>query len=393
MKAFNKSSGVLATALVVVVGIAYAAQPPNVVASDAAGNTAMGSGALLSLTEGHSNTAAGSGALNRNTTGFLNTAVGLFALYYNTTGTQNTATGYFALVNNTTGSVNTATGAYALYGNTTGMYNTASGYDALASNTEGNANTASGADALLYNTTGRNNVAIGRAALLDNTAGRNNIAIGWYAGRRTDGNDNILVAHKGVTGESQTMRLGVKGTAGVAGSGITRTYIAGIKGVTTGLAGSAVLIDANGQLGTISSSRRYKQDIEAMADASDRLRQLRPVKFHYKQADATGEHPIQYGLIAEEVAEVFPELVVRDEQGQPETVAYHLLPALLLNELQKEHQINQQQVEQLAQQQGQLAAQASQLAEVSELKRQLAEVQELVARLQNQSKEEQVAMK
>ena len=107
------------------------------------------------------------------------------------------------------------------------------------SNTEGNANTASGAEALFSNTTGRNNVAIGKSALLDNTTGRNNIAIGWYAGRRTDGNDNILIAHKGVAGESQTMRLGVKGTAGVAGSGVIRTYIAGIKGRHHGIGGLA----------------------------------------------------------------------------------------------------------------------------------------------------------
>jgi len=189
------------------------------------------------------------------------------------------------------------------------------------------------------------------------------------------------------------MRLGVKGTAGVAGSGITRTFIAGIQGRTTGLAGSAVLIDANGQLGTISSSRRYKKDIEAMADASERLQQLRPVKFHYKQPDATGEHPIQYGLIAEEVAEVFPELVVRDEKGQPEAVAYHLLPALLLNELQKEHRLNRQHAEQLALLQKQLTAQVSQLAELNDLKQQLAEVKELLAALQPQAKVLQVAQR
>jgi hypothetical protein len=152
-----------------------------------------------------------------------------------------------------------------------------------------------------------------------------------------------------------------------------------------------VLIDANGQLGTISSSRRYKQDIQNMADASDRLLDLRPVTFRYKQADATGGHPMQYGLIAEEVAEVFPELVIPNEAGQPETVAYHLLPSLLLNEVQKEHQLIQQQAEQLALQQSQLKAQASQLAEVSELKQQLAEVKELLAAMQLQSNGLQVA--
>ena len=393
MKALNTSASIALGALIAIVGIAYAAQPPNVVESDNSGNTAMGTIALLNLTDGYYNTATGYAALYGNTTGSWNTATGYDALATNTTGSYNTATGFFALLDNTTGNYNTAAGYYALAGNTTGNFNTAAGLNALVSNTEGHANTASGSDALYSNTTGRNNVAIGSSALLDNTTGRNNTAIGWYAGRRTTGNDNILIANKGVAGESQTMRLGVKGTAGVAGSGITRTYIAGIQGRTTGLAGSAVLIDANGQLGTISSSRRYKKDIEAMADASERLQQLRPVKFHYKQPDATGEHPIQYGLIAEEVAEVFPELVVRDEQGQPETVAYHLLPALLLNELQKEHRLNQQHAEQLALLQKQLTAQASQLAEVNALKQQLAEVKELLAALQPQAKVLQVAQR
>jgi hypothetical protein len=434
MRALKKSSVVLIAALVAIVGIAYAA-PPNSVSSDLSGNTAMGTDALSGVTTGAFNTAAGyqalsttatadyntafgASALTVNTTGFENTATGFRALARNETGTDNTATGAFALANNslgynstatgafalynntfgyyntatgenalysnTTGYLNTATGNDALFSNTTGFDNTASGHHALTNNTSGSANTALGADALSNNTKGRNNVAIGRNALVANKTGRNNTAIGWYAGRSTTGNDNVLIAHRGVADESQTMRLGVTGTAGVAGSGITRTYVAGITGVTTGLAGSAVLIDANGQLGTISSSRRYKEDIQVMADASERLQQLRPVKFHYKQPDATGEHPIQYGLIAEEVAEVFPELVVRDAQGQPETVAYHLLPALLLNELQKVQRLNEQQSEQLA-------MQASQLAEVGDLKRQVEEMKVLLATLQPKNQEMQVA--
>jgi hypothetical protein len=146
------------------------------------------------------------------------------------------------------------------------------------------------------------------------------------------------------------------------------------------------MIDANGQLGTISSSRRYKQDIQPMADASERLMQLRPVKFHYKQPDAKGEQPIQYGLIAEEVAEVFPELVVRNKAGQPETVAYHLLPALLLNEMQKEHR----QLVEVSSLQQQVADQAAQLA-LQAL--QLAELKQLVAALQLPAKASQVAMR
>jgi hypothetical protein len=374
MKALNESSVVLATALVAVVGIAVAAQPPNVVASDGAGNTAMGTLALYNLSSGNGNTAAGYGALQLNTTGHYNTAIGDGALISNTAGTANTAAGYGALFSNSTGIYNTAAGFYSLLSNTTGFDNTACGFEALLSNTEGNANTASGSAALLSNTTGRNNVAIGKSALLDNTTGRNNIAIGWYAGRRTTGNDNILLAHKGVLGESQTMRLGVKGTADVAGSGVIRTYIAGIKGVTTGLPGSAVVIDANGQLGTISSSRELKENIRPMGTASERLLALRPVTFQYRQTNEDGTKPIQFGLIAEDVAEVFPELVIYNEKGKPETVAYHLLATLLLNEFQKAHKITEQQAIHIAELE-------RQSAELAQLKQQVAAMSEAIARL------------
>jgi hypothetical protein len=185
-------------------------------------------------------------------------------------------------------------------------------------NTTGAVNTAQGNSALFNNSTGKRNVAVGINALFDNTVGYSNTAIGAYAGRRITGNDNIAVANIGVAGESQTMRLGTQGSAGVINSGVTRTFIAGISGVTTSRAGT-----------------------------SERLLQLRPVTFRYKQPDAADEQPIQYGLIAEEVAEVFPELVVPNEDGQPETVAYHLLPALLLNEVQKDRHVIQAQAEQL----------------------------------------------
>jgi hypothetical protein len=386
MNILTKPSLLLFGALAAMSTIGHSAQPPDVVASDGNANTAMGTSALFSLTDGLFNTASGYAALFANTTGYDNAATGYAALNLNTTGTANTATGSLALAGNTTGDSNSAFGYGALNTSSIGSFNSAFGYGAMSGNMTGSYNTAQGSDAAFNNLTGRRNVAVGFRALQDNTAGHGNTAIGTYAGLYTTGNDNVLVANRGMASESQTMRLGVKGTAGVVGSGVIRTYIAGIKGVTTGLAGSQVLIDANGQLGTISSSRRYKEDIQNMADASDRLLELRPVRFRYKQADATGEHPMQYGLIAEEVAEVFPELVIPNEAGQPETVAYHLLPSLLLNEVQKEHRLIQQQAEQLA-------AQASQLAEVGELKRQLAEVQELLAHLQSQAKEEQVAMK
>jgi uncharacterized protein YoxC len=187
--------------------------------------------------------------------------------------------------------------------------------------------------------------------------------MGYYSGDNiTTGSNNVDIANFGVA------------TDGASGIGVIRigsvgsqssTFIAGISGVQTGLAGSPVLVDANGQLGTISSSRRYKEDIQSMGDASDRLFKLRPVTFRYIKPDVNGNKPIQYGLIAEEVAEVFPELVVHNKDGQPETVAYHLLPGLLLNELQKEHKQVEQQHELLTEQTERLAAQNKQIEEQS----------------------------
>jgi hypothetical protein len=392
MKALRKRSLLLVSALVAIVQPALAVPPPNVVDSDGSGNTAMGTDALASLTDGFSNTASGSEALGSNTTGAANSAFGSLALNSNTSGANNTAVGRQALLLNDTGNANVAIGVDALFGNTTGGSNTATGFSALNLNTSGSANTATGFLALVSNSTGIRNVGIGYTALRDNATGRNNTAIGWAAGQRTTGNDNVLIAHRGVIDESQTMRLGTRGSEGVPGSGVTRTFIAGVRGVTTSRPGIPVLIDASGQLGTISSSRRHKQEIQAMADASDRLLQLRPVRFHYTDADGSGERPVQYGLIAEEVAEVFPELVFLDEAGQPETVGYHLLPTLLLNELQKEHEQNRAQSEQLARQEKQLAEQALQLTEMRLLKEKLEAIEKLVSNLQPSSKDVQLAM-
>ena len=375
MKAVRNSCLTLITALVAIVGPAFAAPPPNVVDSDGNGNTAMGTDALGSLTNGFSNTAAGSEALGSNTTGIANSAFGHLALQDNTSGSNNTAFGRQALLLNSTGNANVAIGVDALFDNETGSSNTAVGDGALMLNKSGSANTAMGTSALNGNRTGIRNVAVGYSAMRDNLFGRNNTAIGWNAGQRTNGNDNVLIAHRGVIDESQTVRIGTRGTEGVPGSGVTRTYIAGIRGVTTGRPGIPVLIDASGQLGTVSSSRLHKQDIQAMAGASDRLLQLRPVRFRYNEADASGQRPVQYGLIAEEVAEVFPELVILDENGLPETVAYHMLPALLLNELQKEQEVNRAQSEKLARQE-------EQLAEMRLLEEKLAAVEKLVANLQ-----------
>ncbi len=292
-------------------------------------NTASGVQALQANTTGAYNGASGYRALAANTTGSYNTASGHQALSANTTGSNNTASGYQALAANTTGYDNTASGLQALAVNTTGSLNTASGYGALYWNTTGNNNTATGLQALQANTTGGDNTAFGMGALQANTTGNGNIAVGSGAGTYlTTGSNNIDVGNAGVAAESNTMRIG---------NGQTRTFIAGIRGVTTGLTNAvAVMVDSNGQLGTISSSRRFKDDIAEMAGASGGLMRLRPVTFHYKSDQNPAGRTLQYGLIAEEVAEVYPGLVAHSADGQVETVMYQFLPPMLLNEYQKQ---------------------------------------------------------
>jgi len=294
-------------------------------------NTAAGSSALSSNTVGANNTAIGFNSLYSNTTGYNNTANGSVALYYNTTGVYNMAIGMGALYSNTSGYQNTAVGAATLQFNTHGVDNSATGTNALQSNTTGNSNTANGYAALRSNTTGSYNIALGYNAGLNLTTGSNNIAVGNSAGYNlTTGSNNIDIGNDGVAAEANTIRIGTLGTQ-------TKTFLAGVRGVTA-TGGAAVYVTSTGQLGTVTSSRRYKEDIEPMGDVSDRLMSLQPVTFRYKEADQGGNKPIQYGLIAEDVDTVMPELVVRNADGSPETVSYHVLPSLLLNEYQKQHQ-------------------------------------------------------
>ena len=290
-------------------------------------NTAIGSLALQANTSGTFNLAVGGSALSLNVTGNQNTAVGVASLL-NSTASSLTAVGFQALNSNTTGTQNTAVGAQALLINTSGGNNTAVGYRALIASV-GNNNSAFGASALINNNGGSNNTAYGSSALSASSTGSSNIAIGQNAGNLlTTGSNNIDIGNVGVAAENSTIRIG---TAGIQ----TRAFIAGTFGGFTGGGSVAVLIDGTGQLGTVPSSRRYKEDIADMGDASARLQALRPVTFHYKQPNADGSKPVQYGLIAEEVAETFPELAVFNAEGQPETVKYQDLAPLLLNEVQK----------------------------------------------------------
>ncbi len=255
-----------------------------------------------------------------------------------------TATGYQTLFSNTTGYDNTASGYQGLYFNTTGSDNTASGVAALLSNTTGNSNTASGAFALDSNTTGNSNTASGYGALLSNTTGRDNIALGYQSGANiTNKSNNIDIGNSGVNTDSGVIRIGTAGTQ-------TQTFITGIGRVNIAR-GIAVYVNANGQLGTVTSSKRFKKDIHSLGTVSDKLLNLRPVSFRYKESAEDGTYPVQYGLIAEEVAKVYPDLVQYDKEGKPFTVYYHLLTPLILRELQKEHQQNVAQQQALVAQQ------------------------------------------
>jgi hypothetical protein len=290
-------------------------------------NTAEGDDALFSLITGLQNTAIGFQALYSNTTGISNTATGDEALTDNTTGFENTATGYQALENNTIGFINTADGASALYNNTTGSENTANGGQALFFNTTGSNNAATGYFALANNTTGANNTASGVFALLLNT-GSNNIGLGQNAGSNlTTGSNNIDIGAFGAAGESNTIRIGTKQTH-------RSTFIAGISGATVPT-GVPVIIDNNGHLGTTISSARFKEAIKPMDKASEAILSLQPVTFRYKD-ELDPEGIPQFGLVAEQVEKVDPDLVARDEQGKPFTVRYEAVNAMLLNEFLKE---------------------------------------------------------
>lgn len=325
-------------------------------------NTAFGFGTLQNSTTAVGNTALGLEALYSNTTGSSNTGSGFQALVYNTTGSFNTANGYSALSNNTTGGDNSGFGYQALFSNTTGAENTACGYTALNTNTTGNSNTACGVFALNTNITGNNNTALGRSALEANTTGSNNIAIGYLAGSHSNGDNDILIGNGGVATESNTIRIGDTAVH-------TKAFVAGINGVTSS-GGTAVFIDSSGQLGTVTSSRRFKTDIADMDSASEALLALRPVTFHYKPEIDAARIP-QFGLVAEEVAKLNPDLVVRDAKGEIYSVRYEAVNAMLLNEFLKQHRRVTEQSTQNAEQDRRLSAQQK---EIDDLKEQLAEI-------------------
>jgi len=307
-------------------------------------NTATGFAALFSDVSGAFNTATGSMALASQTEAFNNTATGFAAMANNLDGDDNTATGLQALVSNTHGNNNTATGTQAMFGNTTGGFNTADGWQAMANNTTsvsnvsigfqslfhnstGSNNTANGSQALLSNTTSSGNTASGFQALFSHTTGNFNTALGYQAGKNlTTGSNNIYIGSPGVASESNTTRIG---------NVQTKMVVAGVFG-STASGGVPVVINVDGHLGTMTSSARFKDEIKPMDKLSEAILALKPVTFRYKK-EIDPEGIPQFGLVAEDVQKVNPDLVVRDAKGQVYTVRYEAVTAMLLNEFLKEH--------------------------------------------------------
>jgi hypothetical protein len=289
------------------------------------GNTAEGQNALLSLTVGTFDTAVGFLSLESNTEGKFNTAMGAGTLLANTAD-QNTATGAGALLSNTTGPENTANGAFALFSNTTGSENVACGANALLSSTIGGGNTAVGFDALHNNTTGVTNT-----------------AVGFNAGFAITTANNVIVIGTNVAGENVDHGCFIGEIFGQTSSG-----------------GTAVFINSNGRLGTATSSRRFKEAIKPMEQASETLFALKPVTFRYKKGIDPQGIP-QFGLVAEEVEKVDPALVVRDKEGKPYSVRYDQVNAMLLNEFLKEHRKVEKQQAAIAELKSILAKQVSKL--------------------------------
>ena len=381
---FNLTTGVNNTA------VGFQALFNNTTGND---NTAIGVVALVSNTSGSDNTATGVFTLFANTTGSLNTGYGVNALADNTTGDQNTATGVNALISNTTADNNTATGFEALFRNTTGTQNTATGAFALVHNSTANNNTADGFQALLNNATGKENTAVGESAfktanadsntgvgfqvafhntsgarntavghhaLLNNSTGSSNIALGANAGANlTTGSNNIDIGSVGVGGESNTTRIGTLQT---------RAFIKGISG--TAVTGTAVVVNAAGQLGVAPSSAHFKHEIRPMGKESEAILGLKPVSFCYDQ-EIDQEGLPQFGLVAEEVEKMNPDLVVRDDAGRPYTVRYDQVNAMLLNEFLKAHRKMEKQEAAIARQEKQIEAL------VTMVKEQAAEIQKV----------------
>ena len=341
-----------------------------------------------SVTTGADNAFLGFSAGIANTIGLDNTFTGSQAGFSNQGGNGNVFYGFKAGYSNVGGSVNVFVGANAGFSNT-GTGNVFVGTSAGFANTSGANNVFSGLNAGNANKTGTDNVFDGASAGASNVGGNNNVFTGYFAGQAATGSSNTFLgysagssitaggnnidigANSGPSGnESNTIRIGT--------STQTATFIAGISGATSS-SGVNVLINTSGQLGTLTSSRRFKDNIQDMGTASSKLFQLRPVTFYYKPQFDDGSHLLQYGLIAEEVAKVYPDMVVYDKDGQPYTVRYQVLAPMLLNELQKQNAVVAAQQVSLRTQQQRADKQQGQ---IQTLQRQNEELQQRLSRLE-----------
>ena len=353
---------------------------------DGTQNCAYGTDALVyngyGVSGANFNNAFGAFGLFNNTDGYTNNAVGNHALFENIHGAGNTAVGDLALQNNDSsglalGNINTAVGAQALLANDDGDSNNAVGYSALENNVDGTQNNAMGTFALV-NSAGAANTAVGDSTFMNGVTGSFNTVIGWHAGSATgvDGSDNIYIgATAGPAGaENGSLRIGDPGF-------ITGAWIAGIFGATAPV-GIPVVVSATGKLGTVVSSARFKDDIKPMDKASEAIFALNPVTFHYKKAlDANGTP--QFGLVAEQVAKVNPDLVVSDPNGKPYTVRYEAVNAMLLNEFLKEHRTVQELKVTAEKQQATIALQESQIkALTASLREQATQIQKVSAQVE-----------
>ncbi len=332
-------------------------------------NSATGAYSLANNTIGLRNTAAGYAALYRNADGTDNTAAGFAALYHNTTAAFNCAFGEFALFNNLKAWTNNAFGVEALFNNLTGETNNAFGTGALFANTEGESNNAFGHDALESTETGVWNNAFGFQALDSNVSGSFNTAIGDSAGFDVTGDGNVCIG-EGVFGET-----GVDDSTYIRNINTTaQPIVVGVDGVTVDL--------TTGRLGHGVSSQRYKEQIKPMDKASELLFSLKPVTYRYKK-EIDPKQTLDFGLIAEEVAKVSPELAIRDAKGQVSNVRYNAINAMLLNEFLKEHQ-------QVVEQQATIAELKSTVAQqqkgmdvlTAQLKEQATQIQKVSAQIE-----------
>ena len=314
---------------------AYQIGGGNILVVSGTDNLFLGLGAGAHNSTGSGNTFSGVGAGAANTTGSNNSFVGAYSGFMNTTGASNTFVGYWAGAGNTLGNQNVFEGDHAGHANTTGSQNTFSGFDAGFHNTTGSSNTYLGGGAGNTNTTGSGNIAIGYTAGTKNQTGSNNIYIGTSLTNK-DCTTNC--------NENNTIRIG---------QAQTEAFIAGVYNATV-VSGVPVYVDAKGQLGTLSSSLRFKEQVRDMGDSSSDVMQLRPVTFVYKSEYDPGPRTRQYGLIAEEVAKVYPDLVTYDADGKPYAVKYQYLTTMLLNELQKQHRHLKMESDLMERQQGEI---------------------------------------